>query len=79
MNYAESIAVKEKNRGIVVLAIQYTPLYFFMKRRNYLLNPYEAGPLKTILDFDIYKYNSNMVDITDLSLWDINGLNYDDI
>lgn len=79
LNYAEYIAVKEKSKGILIMTIKNTPLYHFIKSKKYLSNPFDKGPLKTILDFDIYLYDKAQIHIKDSSNWDLYGLSYDDI
>lgn len=76
---AEYIALKEKYKGIVIMAVKNTLFYNFVQSRNYLRNPFEKGPLTAMLDFDVYLFDKSIADITDLSLWKISALNYDDI
>lgn len=76
---AEYLAVKEKRKGILIMAVKDTPFYYFVKSQNYLRNPLDKGPLKTILDFNVNLYDFNINNITNSSIWNINGINYDDI
>lgn len=76
---AENKVVERKHKGIVIMAVKNTPFYVQIKRRHYLRNPFKSGPLKTLLDFDINQFINCPPEITSLSLWDIKGVNYDDI
>ena len=76
---AEYIIVKEKHRGIIILAVKNSPFYNYMKNKNYLINPFNKGPLHTVLDFNIVRYDIKIENISDTRIWDINGLSYDDI
>jgi len=79
IRYVESIVVKKKYKGVLILTVKNSPLYKFSKKNNYLINPFKRGPLKTILDVNIYL---NTIDLSKLNIpyaWDINGLAYDDI
>ena len=79
LNYAEYIVVKEKLKGILVMTIKNSPFYNFIKSKKYLSNPFSKGPLKTILDFDIYIFDKNKISINNTIHWDFYGLSYDDI
>jgi len=79
MACAEYIAVKEKYRGILVLTINKSPFYDFIKGKHYFRNPFRKGPLKTILDFDVHIYNKHLSNVSLPSIWNLNGMSYDDI
>ncbi|MBX7202555.1 MAG: GNAT family N-acetyltransferase [Bacteroidia bacterium] len=79
VHHAEAIAIQEGYRGVTALATEGTAFYAFMKSCNYLMNPFGKGPLKAILDFDVYNFKASDTSITDCSNWEILGLNYDDV
>jgi hypothetical protein len=79
LSFAEHTCLKESYRGVVIMAINKTPFYDLIKKKNYLRNPLNKGPLKTILDFNIFQYDKNIEKITEPGIWNINGLSYDDI
>ncbi len=79
LSYAEYLTVKEKNKGILVMLIKSSPFSRFFKGHHYFKNPLNTGPLKTMIDFDIFKADNNTENITNIDIWDIYGLSYDDI
>jgi hypothetical protein len=79
LSSVEYTAVNEKYKGVLVFTIKNTPFYKYIKSKNYIRNPFDFGPLKTIIELDVYLYNKSFNNISNLKLWDIKGLNYDDI
>ncbi|MEY4109675.1 MAG: hypothetical protein RLZZ46_29 [Bacteroidota bacterium] len=77
--HAEQIVLKNKYRGIVILAVRKTSFYNLIKKAGYLVNPFQKGPLKSILDLNAIEHKNGNISLFDLSLWEINGLNYDDV
>ena len=77
--FTERIVVKERYKAIVIMTLRNSPFYNYAKSRSYISNPFNRGPLKTMLDFNIFKYRDGEKDLTDLGRWDIYGLSYDDI
>jgi hypothetical protein len=76
---AENKVVEMKHKGIVIMAVKNTSFYARIKHKYYLRNPFKSGPLQTVLDFDINQLNNCPSEINSLSLWDIKGINYDDV
>ena len=80
LEFAEEIVINQGLRGIVIFSIEKTPFYEYIKKKNYLRNPVKIGPLKSALDLNFLHLSSeakgNLLDVT---IWDINGLSYDDI
>lgn len=76
----EKLVVEEKRKGIMIMSIKNSPLFKISKKRKYLVNTFNRGPLKTVLDFDVY-FPEKKIDSVFKSpaKWDFNGLNYDDI
>lgn len=74
----EYLAVKGRFRGILVMTLKKSRLYRFIGRRGYIRNPFNKGPLKTILDFNM-KVNDSDESLFDSRIWEISSLNYDDI
>ena len=79
LSYAEDIAIANKNKGILSITIHNSPVFKFLKKESYLHNPFDKGPLKAMLDFDIYLYDTEQTAIKDTRHWDISALSYDDI
>jgi len=80
LDCAERIVVVEKRKGIMIMAIKNSPLFKISKKRNYIVNTFNRGPLKTVLDFDVYFPENKIATVyKSPTLWDFNGLNYDDI
>jgi len=79
LRQAEQIVLTNKYRGIVILAVRKTSFYNLIKKAGYLVNPFQKGPLKSILDLNAIEHKNGNISLTDLSLWEINGLNYDDV
>jgi hypothetical protein len=78
--FLEKYTLKNKCRGIVMMTLEETRLYKFMKERTrYWCNKQNFGPLHSILNFFIKtegprdKYSDNAL------YWDFTPLNYDDI
>ncbi len=53
LSYAESLVLVEKRKGIMIMAIKNSPLFKISKKRKYIVNTFNRGPLKTILDFAV--------------------------
>jgi Acetyltransferase (GNAT) domain len=79
LSFTEALAVKERYKAVVMMTLRNSPFFDYAKNRRYLSNPFNKGPLKTMLDFNIFKYRDEKKELTDLKSWDICGLSYDDI
>lgn len=74
----ENITVRGLYKGILIMTLKKSRLYEFIAKRGYIRNPFDKGPLKTILDFNI-KLNGGGESIYSPEKWEISSLNYDDI
>jgi hypothetical protein len=79
INETEHIAVKEKYKGILVMAIKGSGLSDLFIKKGYLRNPFKKGPLTTVLDFNIKTYKAVNRQVLDIKSWELSALNYDDI
>jgi len=80
LEFAEEIVINEGLRGIVLFSIENTPFYEYIKKKKYLRNPFQIGPLKSSLDLNVLHLSSEVKgNLLDVGIWDINGLSYDDI
>ena len=75
----EDIAIKNKNRGILIMSLKGSEYEKRVKKRGYIKNPLKRGPLVTLLDLNV-RYNDISDDyIKDIKMWNLSALNYDDI
>jgi hypothetical protein len=80
LEFAEEIVINEGLKGIVIFCIENTQFYYYIKKKQYLRNPFHFGPLKSSLDLNVLHLSSEVKDnLLDVGIWDINGLSYDDI
>ena len=75
---AESVALKEKHKAIVVFCLLRSSLGKLFKSKRYFVNPYQKGPLKSLLDLNFFSQASTE-ELLKIDLWDIYALSYDDV
>ncbi|MEE2924440.1 MAG: hypothetical protein VX619_06635, partial [bacterium] len=76
---AEAIVYKEKLRAIVVFCSQKGSFRDFFRTSGYFVNTYGKGPLKSLLDLNIFYHDNSVSNFSTKDSWNFYGLSYDDV
>ena len=76
---AETIVYKEKLRAIMVTCSQKSSFGNFFRISGYFVNTYSKGPLKSLMNLNIF-YHANLAsNFSTKDSWNFYGLSYDDV
>lgn len=75
----ERLAIKNKYRGILFMTLKGSDNEKFIKKKGYITNPFNKGPLINLLDLNVRYDDKSFEFINNVEEWNLNALNYDDI
>jgi hypothetical protein len=75
----ELSALKAGQRALIGLAAEGSAFQEMVKKNRYIRNPFQKGPLSSILDFNILVDEAYGARARDRANWDIRPINYDGI